>query len=449
MRPPTVMIVGKRGALFARVEQLFADGDISTVAVYGHQQTVAMVSRKRPSIVLCIDADRSANTGINLIAAIHEIDPHLPIILVTDHGSESLAVAALRAGVSDYYRHPFSDRELFARCRQMMPPHLARRTAKTGAGEAGFEMEQAIIGESSAMRAIKRYIQKVARTDSTVLITGETGTGKELAAEWIHKQSCRRRKPLIRVNCSAMPEGLVESELFGYERGAFTGAVEARRGKFEMAGSGSLLLDEIAEMRPYAQAKLLRCIEDRIVYPLGARKAVPFDCRVIAATNKDPEALISEGKFREDLYYRLNVARLHIPPLRERREDILALIKCGIRKLNKKFGRRVEGLKDDVLPLLLRYDWPGNVRELMNVLEGAFINLPAKRIAKADLPFLFEKKLMQSRHLPSDERKRILAALLETNWNKSETAKKLSWSRPTVYRKMHQYNIVEKRKRPR
>ena len=448
MRPPTVMIVGKRGGLPGRVQQLFADGDINTVTVDGYRQTVTMVSRERPSVVLCIVTDRSAETSIKIIAAIREMDPQLPVILVTDHGSESLAVAALRVGVSDYYRHPFSDRELLARCRQMMPPHPFRRMAPAGGGEAGIEMEQAIIGDSSAMCALKRYIQRVAQTDSTVLITGETGTGKELAAEWIHKQSRRRRKPLIRVNCSAMPEGLVESELFGYERGAFTGAVETRRGKFEIAGSGSLLLDEIAEMRPYAQAKLLRCIEDRTIYPLGARRAVSFDSRVIAATNKDPEALISDGKFREDLYYRLNVARLHIPPLRERREDIPALIKCGIRKLNKKFSRRVEGLKEDVLPLLMRYDWPGNVRELMNMLEGAFINLPARRITQADLPLHFKNKLMQSQHLPSDERKRILTALLETNWNKSETAKKLSWSRPTVYRKMHQYNIVEKRKRP-
>jgi transcriptional regulator with PAS, ATPase and Fis domain len=286
----------------------------------------------------------------------------------------------------------------------------------------------------------------VANTDSTVLITGETGTGKELAAELIHRQSCRRSKPLIRVNCSAMPEGLVESELFGHERGAFTGAVAAKAGKFEMADGGSLFLDEIGEMQPYAQAKILRCIENKTVHPLGGKRATPINIRVIAATNKDPEALITEGKFREELYDRLNGARLHLPPLRERREDILELINFGINKLNRKFGCQVEGLREDVAKLLLRYDWPGNVRELMNILEGTFINMPDNRIKKADLPAYFKKKLMESQNLPSDERKRILAALLETNWNKSTAAAKLKWSRMTLYRKMHNYHIVENRK---
>ena len=302
-----------------------------------------------------------------------------------------------------------------------------------------------MIGNSDSMRAIKSYIARVAHADSTVLITGETGTGKELVAESIHAQSRRSSEPMICINCSAMPDGLVESELFGHDRGAFTGAVAAKAGKFELANGGILFLDEIGEMSPGTQSKLLRCIENKTVYPLGAKDTVPLDLRIIAATNQDPEALIAEGRFREDLYYRLNVARLHVPPLRERREDILDLIANGIRKLNLKFNRNVQGLEKEAENLLLRYDWPGNVRELMNVLEGAFINMPDQRIGKVDLPAYFNSKLAQSQHLPSDERKRILAALLDTNWNKSATAAKLRWSRMTLYRKIEKYHIVEKR----
>lgn len=307
-------------------------------------------------------------------------------------------------------------------------------------------IEHSMVGDCPAMRDIKSYIKKVAKTDSTVLITGETGTGKELAAESIHALSSRKKEPLIRVNCAAVPEGLVESELFGHARGAFTGAVATQSGKFELAGGGSLFLDEICEMRPDTQSKVLRCIESKRINPLGAKKEIRLDIRIIAATNQDPEALISEGMFREDLYYRLNVARLHVPPLRERQEDIPALIAFGIRKLNQKFHRQVQGVTAEVEKLLLRYNWPGNVRELMNVLEGAFINMPDKNIRHTDLPVYFKNKLKESMHLPSNERKRILAALLETNWNKSTAAAKLKWSRMTLYRKMSKYCITENRK---
>jgi transcriptional regulator with PAS, ATPase and Fis domain len=217
-----------------------------------------------------------------------------------------------------------------------------------------------------------------------------------------------------------------------------------------MSSGGSLFLDEIGEMRPHAQAKILNCIETKEVYPLGARTAVPFDTRVIAATNQDPESLMLDGKFREDLYYRLNVARIHLPPLRERREDIPELIASGVDRLNRKFSRKVRGPGDELVTLLMRYDWPGNVRELMNVLEGSFINRPAGRIREADLPAYFKKRLAAAtQHMAADERKRILAALLETNWNKSTAAARLNWSRMTLYRKMTKYHIVENRRSSR
>jgi len=365
----------------------------------------------------------------------------MPIFLVAKNGSKAHAVAAFRAGVEDYIDYPCSAEELL-------------RSIQTGLSQEEensqeFGLSGPIIGESKPMCEISRFIRRVAATDSTVLISGETGTGKELVASLIHEKSRRRAKPFVCVNCAAMPDTLVESEMFGYERGAFTGAVSARLGKFEVANGGTVFLDEISDMTTFAQAKLLRTIESKEIYRLGGRKVIPLDVRVTAATNKDPEELISEGKFREDLYYRLNIARIHLPPLRERKEDMQRLIVYGIERLNRNFRRKVQGLSDEAMFSLMRYDWPGNVRELMNLLEATFINLPQKEIAFADLPKLFQQKLKETENVPMFERKHILSALLETKWNKTEAARKLHWSRMTLYRKIMKYHIVEQRHPPR
>ena len=445
MRPPTILITGDRSQLRERIYQWFADAETASEIVEDDQRLRSVMDRCCPSIALCIVSGRKIDKSLRWLARIRAIDKAMPVILIAERSSESLAIAALRAGATDYFKTPVAHANLLSRCHQIMHAgrHLAAVPPKLD--DRYRASDRSMIGNSDSMRAIKSYIARVAHADSTVLITGETGTGKELVAESIHAQSRRSSEPMICINCSAMPDGLVESELFGHDRGAFTGAVAAKAGKFELANGGILFLDEIGEMSPGTQSKLLRCIENKTVFPLGAKDTVPLDLRIIAATNQDPEALIAEGRFREDLYYRLNVARLHVPPLRERREDILDLIANGIRKLNLKFNRNVQGLEKEAENLLLRYDWPGNVRELMNVLEGAFINMPDQRIGKVDLPAYFNSKLAQSQHLPSDERKRILAALLDTNWNKSATAAKLRWSRMTLYRKIEKYHIVEKR----
>ena len=445
MKPPKIMIAGKCGELHARVKRLLQDGSIKTVTVEEYRQARKLVVQSQPHLAVCLDTAHSMKATVNMLSAIRKIDPYLPLVLITNRSSEALAITALRNGVNDYLKVPFSDRELISSCQRWIPLPLCGGTAVAGANLSRQSTERSMVGRSTTMNEIKAYIERVARTDSTVLITRETGTGKELAAELIHRQSHRGAYPLVRINCAATPEGLVESELFGYEQGAFTGAVSTRSGKFEMASGGSLFLDEIGEMTPCTQSKILRCIESKRVYPLGGKGAIPLDIRIIAATNQNPEDLISEGKFREDLYYRLNVARLHLPALRDRREDIAELVAFGIRKMNRKFHRNVRNLKEDVLRLLLRYDWPGNVRELMNVLEGAYINMPDRRIEFADLPVYFRNKLSESEHLPSNERRRILTTLLETNWNKSTAAAKLKWSRMTLYRKMTKYHIVQNR----
>jgi DNA-binding NtrC family response regulator len=353
---------------------------------------------------------------------------------VAMNGSKTHAVASFRAGVADYIDYPCAAEELLRSIEANLPQE-----------RESSQVSGSMVGESKPMREILRFIQRVAATDSTVLITGETGTGKELVASLIHENSRRREMPFVCVNCAAMPDTLVESEMFGYERGAFTGAVSARAGKFEAANGGTVFLDEISDMTPFAQAKLLRTVESKEIYRLGSRKLVALDVRVTAATNRDPEELMSERKFREDLYYRLNIARIHLPPLRERKEDIPRLIAHGIDELNRRCSRKVQGLTGEAMDFLMEYDWPGNVRELMNLLEATFMNLPQKEITFADLPRLFQKKLKEMENISLNERRDILSALLETKWNKAEAARRLHWSRMTLYRKIRKYNIVEQR----
>jgi transposase len=282
----------------------------------------------------------------------------------------------------------------------------------------------------------------VASTESNVLITGETGTGKELVAEQIHRHSARYRKPFICVNCTAVPDGLLESELFGYERGAFTGATTLSRGKFELADGGTLFLDEIGDMSPYAQAKILRAVDGKEVHRLGGQRGIPLNVRVIAATNQDLEHLVAANQFRRDLYFRLNVARIHLPPLRERKQDLMPLSEHYFHQLSEQLGRNLRGFTADVYASLLHYDWPGNVRELRNLVEAVFIRCESPAVSFMDLPELFRTRLGEATGFPVGEDDLLLSALLSTNWNKSKAAAKLCWSRMTLYRKLEKYHIT-------
>ena len=371
--------------------------------------------------------------GLKTVAQIRRQDREVPLFLIARNSSEALVIAALRAGVTDYFKWPVSYEELIASVNRNLSYHK-RSLSETGINEP-------MIGDSAAMREIKAYLINVATTDCTVLITGETGTGKELVAELIHQNSPRHKKPLVCINCAALPESLVESEMFGYERGAFTGAVASKRGKFELAEGGTVFLDEIGDMSPYAQMKILRTTEKKEVCRLGGKGAIPINVRVIGATNSDLEQLMKKGNFRKDLYYRLNVARIHLPPLRDRKEDIPSLLKHYISKFNQRFGREVEGFTEEALDLLFRYDWPGNVRELKNLIEATFINLSSWKIALMDLPKTFQRRFEETEWLQEKERDRVLSVLFATKWNKSKAAQKLHWSRMTLYRKMAKYHI--------
>ena len=366
----------------------------------------------------------------------------IPVILLTKEGSEDFALAVLRAGINDYLKEPHGVNELSSSISRCLSQNLNKdcSTHSKNLHSSGYISEN-LVGESQVIKELRTYITQVSETDSDVLITGETGTGKELVSRLIHENSTRRKRAFVCVNCAAIPETLLESELFGHERGAYTGAVSVKQGKMELAQRGTILFDEIGDMGPLAQAKILRAIEERKIQRLGGRGEVDLNIRVIAATNQDLESAMAQGHFRKDLYYRLNVARIQLPSLKQRKEDIPLLLSHYIRKFNKTFKRQVEGLTEEALNTLLDYSWPGNIRELKNLMEATFINLPRHQITLMDLPHQFRSMAQQCEFLPKSERDRILSALLGTNWNRGKTANKLQLSRMTLYRKMLKYNI--------
>jgi two-component system response regulator HydG/two-component system response regulator AtoC len=348
------------------------------------------------------------------------------------NGSEDLAVEALRLRADDYIKVPFDPAEL-----QSAFMHCSGATRRKAAPSDG------IAGESESIRSVCRYIEKIACTDSNVLITGETGTGKEQVAQAIHRQSRRRSQPVLCVNCAAIPDALLESELFGYERGAFTGATGAREGKLKQAHRGTVFFDEIGDMSLAAQTKILRAIESREIYPLGGARGIEIDVRVVAATNRDLGAMMREERFRSDLYFRLNVGRIHLPPLRERISDIPQIAESFLPYFNRVFGRRIEGLRDSVLREMMNYSWPGNIRELRNVIEIMFVHLRPGAVTLSTLPEQVANAW--SGEGAADERARVISALTATEWNISKAARKLHWSRMTLYRKLAKYDMARTR----
>jgi two-component system response regulator HydG len=297
-------------------------------------------------------------------------------------------------------------------------------------------------GSSQAMVDLRRYLTKVAQSEATVLITGETGTGKECVATGVHQLSARAGKPFIAVNCAAVPDSLFESEMFGHERGAFTGAQSAFPGRFVEADGGTIFLDEVSEMPPSAQAKLLRLLEDRTVTPVGSLRRRPVDVRVLAASNENLEELVDERRFRADLFYRLNVARIEIPPLRDRPEDITSIIEYFIAEYNERRTKQVGRPDTALLEKMCHYQWPGNIRELRNMIEALFIDPPeGQTFGVFDLPPAFCRLFMYIPSSDEHERDRLVSVLRQTNWNKMEAARQMNWSRMTLYRKLAKYNL--------
>lgn len=304
-----------------------------------------------------------------------------------------------------------------------------------------FDLASELMGCSHAMVALRGLVPKIARSDAPALITGSTGTGKEKFARMLHRLSPRMHRPFVAINCAAVPDALFESELFGFERGSFTGAHHSQKGKARLADGGVLFLDEVGELSPFSQSKLLRLLEEREVQPLGAPHPVRVDFRVIAATNRSVESQLDRGEFRSDLYYRLNVARVSIPDLSERPEDIGVYLDHFIDTFNRRDNTQVSAPSVALMAVLLGYRWPGNVREVRNFVEAVFIDPPAGPIDLADIPVSFSR-LLSFERTGEVERARIIAALEKTAWNKAEAARALHWSRMTLYRKLSKYHLT-------
>jgi len=379
--------------------------------------------------------------AIQNILQLRRVDRNVPAILIIGEGSEEFARAAFRAGISDYFHWPAEIdglREALHRLATSPDDHVCPFEQPTNPDKR----ELAFVGCSRPIQTIKAQVVKIAARNSNVLITGETGTGKELLACAIHRLSARSDKPFVRLNCAAIPDSLVESELFGYERGAFTGAHIRTPGWLEAAHQGTLFLDEVGDMTPFTQAKLLRVIENKEFHRLGGKAEIKVDVRFVVATNRNLEDMVAQNRFRQDLYYRLNIARIDLPPLRDRKEDIAMLLQHYIHEFNTQSQQHKKQVTNEVWNCLMSYDWPGNIRELRNVLEASFVNSIHEDIGLDDLPEQFRKRFRNAESPSTDERQQLLSALLHTKWNKSKAAAELQWSRMTLYRKMHKYHII-------
>jgi DNA-binding NtrC family response regulator len=450
-RKDRVLIVEDEDNARKGYEQLLQKWGCDVLGVSSAEDALAKFASYQPDSLIA-DVELPGMNGLDLLKQLGQELLDVPAIVITGKGSEERAVAAIEAGAFWYIEKPLKAPVLRALLdRALGKARDARQLAvlQRQLREAGRLGD--LVGASKPMQEVMRIVEMAAPSSASVLITGETGSGKEIVARTIHKLSPRATGPFVAINCSAIPETLMESEIFGHERGAFTGAAERRIGCFELADGGTLLLDEIGEMPAPTQAKLLRVLEDHKVRRLGSKSETPVDVRVLAATNKDPEKAVGSGHLRQDLYFRLNVFHINLPPLRDHKEDISLLVEHILRDLNAKHGKHVRGIGAEVLDIFMSHTWPGNIRELRNVLERAAIMCEKELITRACLPGEFGKTSAKG---PSDlaaikfpvgttvdamERELILQTLNATGNNKTRAAELLGISLKTLHNKLKEY----------
>jgi two-component system response regulator AtoC len=423
------------------------------------REALQILKSKKIAVVIT-DLRMPGIDGMELLTIISERHPEIPVIMITAHGTISTAVEALKKGAFDYITKPFDLDDL----KNVISKAIKTRNLK----ESELFLPPAeiesigIIGKSKKTMEIFDAIKRVAQTKTTVMITGETGTGKELVADAIHYNSPRKNNPLIKLNCAAIAETLMESELFGYEKGAYTGAAITKQGKFELAHKGTLSLDEVAEIPREMQVKLLRVIQEQEFERVGGLRTIKVDVRIIAATNQNLSRQVQVGNFREDLYYRLNVFPIDIPPLRERKEDILPLVDYFLDKFNKKMDLSIK-MDSEVKEMLLRYEWPGNIRELENLIERMMLLVKNNLITSREIPAEFKEAVNKVTSIPKDggkkpfkeymrgqvenvERQMIIKCLEESGGNVTQAAKKMGLSRKGLQLKMIKYNLRKESK---
>ncbi|HUI29052.1 MAG TPA: sigma-54 dependent transcriptional regulator [Candidatus Acidoferrales bacterium] len=415
-------------------------------------KAMSLIDDKNYDIVIT-DIQMPRATGMDILRRVKELQKDTMVVIITAFGSVDSAVNAMKAGAYDYVSKPFNMDEILALLERATQQRRLQREVEFLRQEVERKYSFSnIIGKSKAMQDIFALIQRLSHARSNVLITGRSGTGKEMIAKALHYNSDRRAMPFVTVNCSAIPESLLESELFGHEKGAFTGAITSRRGLFETANGGTLFLDEIGDMPLGSQSKLLRVVESGEVRPVGSDEVKRVDVRVIAATHRDLKELIKHDQFREDLFYRLNVISIHVPDLKDRPEDITILVDHFMKKYGEQFGKPNIRITHEASACLLKYTWPGNVRELENIIERSIALSSGEVVDTKDLPeHLFQMKssdliddlATDNMPLTEVEKRYIVKILQRTNWHQSKAAQILGIDRKTLYRKIKEYNLVQ------
>lgn len=445
-----VLIVDDEPNVRSSLKGVLEDEGFSVLTASNGEESLEIIRKDKPDIVL-LDVLMPGIDGIETLRRIKNYDSSIIVLMISGHGTIDMAVKAMELGAMDFIEKPLSADRIIIRINQAIEKNKLRTENILLKKE--IDEKYQIIGESQVMRDLIAKIMSVAPTNSRVLIFGENGTGKELVARAIHRNSKRSDRPFIQVNCAAIPDDLIESELFGHERGSFTGAITRSIGKFEQANNATLFLDEIGDMSIRTQSKVLKAIEEGEFTRIGGKEPIKVDVRIISATNKDLQQEVEQGRFREDLYYRLNVIPIYVPPLRERIEDIPLLVSYFLSKFSAENGVKEKRISQSAMKLLQSYHWPGNVRELKNLIERLVIMVSSDSIEVGDLPNnLFEQpkttklSAVELRKAKNDfEREYILQTLRSCDWNITETAKKLGIERTNLHRKMKQYGISRKK----
>lgn len=449
-----IIIIDDEQSVLEALSDILTDSGYRVECASSGSEGLELIDRFNPDAVL-LDIRMPEMDGIRALELIRKRGLEVPVILITAYGTTETTIEAMKLGAFDYLMKPLKVNDILDTVKKAVEvKDMIHKTEKYEVKRDHVKRD-IMIGQSPVMQNIYKTIGRIANSNATVLIRGESGTGKELVARAIHFSSVRKSKNFVKINCASIPENLLESELFGHEKGAFTGAVAAKQGKFELAHQGTVFLDEIAEMSLATQAKLLRVLQEREFERVGGTETLKVDVRIVTATNKDLEKSIDEGEFREDLYYRINVVDIMLPPLRERKEDIPALINHIIHDCCREYGKRINGFSKEALELLEAYDWPGNIRELKNICERAVLMSSGPLFTVKDLPLSMQKsnrRVQWLGELQGDslkeivaevEREVILKALEENNWNRSATAQALKINRSSLYAKMKELGIID------